>query len=176
MCVSRFARRHSIDFKHRHCRSRVGIGRVNGVDVVLAKPQTYMNASGEAVVQLVDRYRVALEDILIVHDDLDLPLGRIRLRPSGSSGGHKGLKSIIAGLGSEDFARLRVGIGRPERGEGAGAVVEYVLGDFTRDERELVDGVIERVAAAMECFITGGIDEAMNEFNAPPPSRREGEE
>lgn len=166
MCINRFARRYSIELKHKHCRARVGMGKVDGVDVVLAKPQTYMNSSGEAVVQLVDRYRVALEGILVVHDDLDLPLGRIRLRSSGSSGGHKGLKSIIAELGSEEFARLRVGIGRPERGGGVEGVVSYVLGDFMPDESEIVDKVIEHVVLAMECFVIRGVTEAMNKFNA----------
>jgi len=155
------------------------VGTVDHIDVVLAKPQTYMNASGEAVAQLVNRYRIAPGDILVVHDDLDLPLGRIRLRSSGSSGGHKGLKSIITELGSEGFSRLRVGIGRPERDSGTGVVVDYVLGNFTPEESGLVEEVIEYVAEAMERFVTSGITAAMNEFNASfpkSPSRREGRE
>ncbi|MEW6143169.1 MAG: aminoacyl-tRNA hydrolase [Chloroflexota bacterium] len=173
MCISRFARRHGIELKKKHCRSRVGVGKVGGVDIVVAKPQTYMNASGEAVAQLVDRYRIALEDILVVHDDLDLPLGRIRLRSSGSSGGHKGLKSIVAEVGSEEFARLKVGIGRPERDSGIETVVGYVLGDFKPDESGLVEEVIERAVAAMERFVTRGITMAMNEYNAPSPCSRQ---
>lgn len=168
MCIDHLARRHSIETRHRHCRSRVGAGRIGGVDVVLAKPLTYMNASGEAVSLLVDRYRVAPEDILVVHDDIDLPLGRIRLRPSGGSGGHKGLKSIIEALGTEGFARLRLGIGRPSHEKGHEAVVGYVLGDFSPEEKRMVEGMLERAATAVERFVTAGIMAAMNEFNAPP--------
>jgi PTH1 family peptidyl-tRNA hydrolase len=167
MCLNRFARKHSIELNHRQCQSRVGKGLVAGVEVILARPQTYMNASGEAVAALLDRYRVSVDDLLVVHDDLDLPLGRIRLRASGSSGGHKGLKSIIAALGGNKFARLKVGIGRPDRESGNEAVVGYVLGDFSVGETKLADEMISRAVEAIDCFVSSGTDATMNRFNAP---------
>lgn len=165
MCVERFARRHSISISQRQSRSRVGAGEFEGIEVVVARPQTYMNLSGEALAALCKKHRVELEDVLVVCDDLDLALGRIRLRAEGSAGGHNGLKSIIASLGTRDFARLRIGIGRP--GECAReSVVDYVLGDFSRDEREVLEEVLDRAADAVDCWVKYGIGAAMNRFNA----------
>jgi len=164
MCAERFARRHRIAITLRQSRSRVGVGEVGEYQVVVARPQTYMNLSGEAVAALCKKHGVDLEDVLVVCDDLDLPLSRIRLRAGGSAGGHNGLKSIIACLGTQDFARLRVGIGRP--GECArDSVVEYVLGDFARDEREMLEEVLDRATGAIECWLEAGIETAMNRFN-----------
>jgi len=134
-CLNHLARQQGIRFDSRWAKARLGVGQVAGVGAVLAKPQTFMNLSGLSVSRLVKKYNVALSDLLVVCDDLDLPLGRIRLRGGGSSGGHKGVSSIISSLGSQDFPRLRVGIGRPAAGEdrvetGSG-VISFVLGDFT---------------------------------------------
>ena len=143
-----------------------------GQEVVLAKPQTYMNLSGEAVAVLKKKYSVETADVLVVHDDLDLPLGRIRLRERGASAGHKGIESIIACLGTRDFPRIRVGIGRP--GEEAGHdIVGYVLGDFSREDLIIVRQVIGAAGEAIECFIAEGTVAAMNKFNGldlRPPS------
>jgi PTH1 family peptidyl-tRNA hydrolase len=109
-----------------------------------------------------------LSDLLVIYDDLDLPLGRIRLRQSGSSGGHKGMNSIVSALGSEDFPRIRVGIGRPQTGEQSineEAIVNYVLSDFSPQEEAIVTPVIAKVAEAIDCFLTQGIEAAMNKFN-----------
>jgi len=116
----------------------------------------------------VHKYNIPLSNLLVVYDDLDLPLGKIRLRQSGSSGGHKGMSSIISTLGSEDFPRIRVGIGRPQgekQSVSEDAIVSYVLSDFSPQEEALVKPVIARVSEAVDCFLTQGIKAAMNKFN-----------
>ena len=127
---------------------------------MLAKPQTYMNLSGEAVALLVRRYAVPLEELLVVYDDLDLPVGKIRIRERGGSAGHKGMESIIASLGSDQFPRMRVGIGRP-----VGDAVSYVLKGFTAEERPIVDQVLATVSDAVVCILSEGIETAMNRYN-----------
>jgi len=132
--------------------------------VVLARPLTFMNLSGLAVRPLVDFWKVETRDLLVVSDDLALEAGRIRLRPRGSDGGHHGLESVIAHLGTEEFARLRVGIGpAPPPPEHAA----FVLSEFAAAERPIVAEAIERAADSAECWITQGLQEAMNRFNRP---------
>jgi PTH1 family peptidyl-tRNA hydrolase len=120
-----------------------------------------MNLSGEAVGKLFAFYKIAPRDLLVVYDDLDLPLGKLRLRPQGSAGGHHGMESIIARVGTSDFARLRVGIGRPN----PDADIDHVLGAFDRDERALMDDTFARAIQAIEVWVRDGIDAAMNRFN-----------
>jgi peptidyl-tRNA hydrolase, PTH1 family len=168
MCLAHFARTQGVAFDKKQGKARTGTGRVGGETVILARPQTFMNLSGESVSLLVQKFKIELDDLLVVHDDLDLPLGRIRLRKGGGSGGHKGIESIIACLGSRDFARLRVGIGRPnEAGFGSSEedVISYVLNDFTPDEEREIDKVIPRVSEAILCFLTDGLAAAMNRYN-----------
>ena len=169
MCLGDFARKQGIRFDRKRGKARTGIGEVAGEGVILAKPQTFMNLSGESVSRLVSGFDIALDDLLVVHDDLDLSLGKIRLRRGGSSGGHKGVDSIISSLGSQDFPRLRVGIGRPassenhsESGEG---IISYVLSDFTPVEKQIVTQVIPRVSEAMLYLLTEGLLPAMNRYN-----------
>jgi peptidyl-tRNA hydrolase, PTH1 family len=138
--------------------------------VLLAEPQTFMNASGEAVGTLLNFYRVPLSQLLVVVDDADLPFGEIRLRPKGSSGGHHGLESIEQHVGSRDFARLRVGIGRKE---GQREITNYVLGKFSAEESRLLDKVLQRAADQAECWLAEGVDLAMNRFNGVVNSERE---
>ena len=138
-----------------------------GGRLILLKPQTYMNRSGTAVSQAMRWYKVRLEDLLVVCDDLDLPFGRLRLRPQGSSGGHNGLKSIIEQIGSDRFPRLRVGVGRPIRGD----AVAHVLNRFSPDEEAALPAIIERAADAVMTWHAEGITAAMNQFNQPPASR-----
>jgi PTH1 family peptidyl-tRNA hydrolase len=167
-CLNHFARLHFIHFWHRQCRARVGIGKMSGQKLVLARPGTFMNLSGKSVACLVRKHRIPLTDLLVVYDDLNLPPGRIRLRQSGSSGGHKGMNSIISALGSEYFPRIRVGIGRPQvegHSLSEDAIVSYVLSDFSRQEEAVIKPVIARVAEAIDCFLTQGITAAMNRFN-----------
>ncbi len=146
------------------CRSELLRGRWRGRTLWLQWPQTWMNLSGEAVLGLARREKIAPEEILVVSDDLDLPLGRLRLRASGSDGGHNGLKSVIAELGSSDFARLRIGIGRSGQGSGK-AVIDHVLSVFDAEELPAVAGAIEQAAEAAKMVLARGIGPAMNKFN-----------
>ena len=167
-CLNYFARLHSIRFDHRQCRARVGLAELRGEKLLLAKPGTFVNLSGTPVACLVRKHGITLSDLLVIYDDLDLPLGKIRLRQNGSSGGHKGMNSIISALGSEDFPRIRVGIGRPQAEEQSiseDAIVNYVLSDFSPQEEATIKPVIARVSEAINCFITEGIEAAMGKFN-----------
>jgi PTH1 family peptidyl-tRNA hydrolase len=168
-CIDLFAREHGISLTQRGARSKLGTGEVAGTKMVLAKPQTFMNLSGEAVSALMRRYRLSSQDILVIYDDLDLPLGKIRIREKGSSGGHNGLKSIISHLGTQDFPRIRVGIAPAEGGDGAAApevdAIEHVLSDFTDAEKTVMREVYPRVAAAIEFILIEGIAAAMNKYN-----------
>jgi PTH1 family peptidyl-tRNA hydrolase len=168
-CVDLFAREHGISLTQRGARSKLGTGEVADTRIVLAKPQTFMNLSGEAVSALMRRYRLSSQDTLVIYDDLDLPLGKIRIREKGSSGGHNGLKSIISHLGTQDFPRIRVGIAPSEGSDIAAApevdAVEHVLSDFTDEEKTVMREVYLKVAAAIECILTEGIAAAMNKYN-----------
>lgn len=132
--------------------------------VYFLKPQTYMNLSGDSVAALATFYKILPADILVIYDDLDLPLGRIRVATKGSSGGHNGIKSIIQTLGTEEFARVKIGIGRPS--DARVATVDYVLMPFTSGERGAVKQTIQRVVQAAQVYLQKGIQDAMNEFNS----------
>ena len=160
-CLERLAQAHGLSFTQRRAKAALALGKIADVGVVLARPLTYMNLSGQAVRPLVSFYKLSLEDILVIQDDLDLPLGTTRLRPEGGSGGHKGMRSIIEALGSQAFPRLRVGIGRPPGND----AVSYVLSDFTADEQITLESVYERAVAAVELFLREGIEAAMNAYN-----------
>jgi PTH1 family peptidyl-tRNA hydrolase len=167
-CLNYFARLHSIRIDHRQCRARVGIGKVRGEKLLLAKPGTFVNLSGDPVACLLHKHNIPSSDLLVIYDDLDLPLGKIRLRQSGGSGGHKGMNSIISALGSEDFPRIRVGIGRPqieEQSMSEDAIVNYVLSDFSPQEEAIIKPLIAKVAEAIDCFLSQGIVAAMSKFN-----------
>jgi PTH1 family peptidyl-tRNA hydrolase len=133
--------------------------------VVLAKPQTFMNLSGKAVARLSRQLEIPPERVLIVYDDLDLPLGRLRLRPEGGSGGHKGMRSIIEMLGTQTFPRLRVGIDRPLDGMDP---ADYVLQPFSPDQQSLLGEVVAHAVAAIKCWLEEGIVAAMDRFNRLP--------
>ena len=170
MCVSHFAKEHGIKFDKKQGQARTGTGDIGGETVVVARPETYMNQSGQAVSRLVKRSNSSLDDLIVIHDDLDLPVGRIRIRQGGSAGGHRGIESIITGLGSKDFLRIRVGIGRPSvTGSGIStpedAVIAYVLSGFTLEEKKIIDRTIPEVSEAIESLITGGLAVAMNKYN-----------
>jgi PTH1 family peptidyl-tRNA hydrolase len=164
--IDLFAARHRLSFDKAQKRARVTQGPVTLAGwsgrVLLAKPITYMNASGEAVGPLAKFYRVPPVDILVVFDDLDLPVGRLRLRPDGGSSGQKGVKSIIQALGTESFSRLRVGIGRPP---GQMDPADYVLQPFSAAQEEEMAFVRMKAADAIEAWLAQGIDAAMNQFN-----------
>jgi len=170
MCLNHFAKKHGISFDKKQSRARIGIGKVASDEVVVAKPQTYMNLSGQSVSLLVKKFNINLDNLLVIHDDLDLPLGKIRIRQNGSSGGHKGIDSIISYLGSQNFLRIRVGIGRPTTTESSDQISEadivaYVLSDFTLEEKQTIIPVIPRVSEAIFCILTEGPTTAMNRYN-----------
>ena len=157
--VDRLARRFGIQLEE-EAEALVGRGTIAGCPVLLAKPQTYMNESGRAVRALVRRYGLAPQDLLIVYDDVDLPVGAIRIRPRGSAGGHHGMASVIEALGTQEIPRVRIGIGRPP-----GDTAEYVLSRFSPEERPVVEEAVERAADAVETILREGIEVAMGRFN-----------
>ena len=169
-CLNHFARTQGIRFDKKQGKARIGTGEVAGCRIVVAKPQTYMNLSGQSVSLLMSKFAINLNDLLVIHDDLDLPLGRIRIRSGSSSGGHKGIDSIINELESQDFLRLRVGIGRPTKNDSSTEfseyeIISYVLSDFTPDEKQAVTIVIPKMSEAILCLLTEGLTAAMNKYN-----------
>lgn len=160
-CLDRLAEAWGLSFSRRKHKALLAQGEIGGLRVILTKPQTFMNLSGEAVERLARFYNVPPEDILVIYDDLDLPVGRIRLRPEGGSGGHKGMRSIIEHLGTNGLPRLRVGIGRATHGD----PVDYVLGDFTPNERIAIKEAYKRAVSAVELWLAEGIVAVMNRYN-----------
>ena len=170
--VNELARRYGLDFGKKIAKSRVAEGQIAGQRVALAKPFTYMNVIGQAVVSLGQWYKLApAQELLVIYDELDLPFGTLRLRERGSAGTHNGMKSVVGQLGSQVFPRLRVGIGQGPPGRDAAS---YVLGRFTREEQEQVPEIIARAADAAEVVLREGLIAAMNRFNGTndqrPPS------
>ena len=168
-CVNRLGRAHGIPLSTHTRLATTGRGPLAGREVLLVKPRTFVNLSGRAVAALMRRYDVAPLDVLVVCDDLDLPLGALRVRAGGSHGGHKGVKSIVEAIGSQDFPRIRIGIGRPQvAGEPTyepEEVAEYVLAPVTAGERRLLDEAVARAAVAVAVILTEGIEAAMSRFN-----------
>jgi len=170
MCLNYFARTQGIRFDKKQGFARIGTGEVAGSKIVLARPQTYMNLSGESVSRLVKKFDINLDDLLVIHDDLDLPLGKIRFHRGGGWTTHKGVRSVIDELGSGDYSLLRVGIGRPLKNEGTSEssddeIINYVLSDFTPDEKQTIAKVMPKVSEAILCFLTEGLTAAMNRYN-----------
>jgi PTH1 family peptidyl-tRNA hydrolase len=171
--VNELARRYGLTFGKKERKAIAATGVLHDKKVILAKPQTYMNLSGEAVRSLVDFYKVELPNILVVCDDLDIPLGTVRLRKSGSAGGQNGIKSVIQHLGTQDFSRLRFGIGRPP---GKMQAKDYVLSGFLGDDAILATQVVDRAADAVETWLKEGIEIAMTRHNGdiddPKPAKK----
>jgi PTH1 family peptidyl-tRNA hydrolase len=164
MLLDRFANKHGLAFDRLQYKTLVATGRVLNIALLLAKPQTFMNLSGHGVSQLVRYYRVPLENLLVVYDDLDLPVGTLRFRQAGGTGGHKGMRSIVEQLSSQDFPRLRLGIGRPS---GEMDPADYVLRPFRSDEVPLVDKILTEASSGLETFLVEGIGLAMSRHNGP---------
>lgn len=170
MCLNHFAKTQRIRLAEKQGQARTGIGEVAGNKLLVARPQTGMNLSGQSVSRLVKKFKISLADLLVIHDDLDLPLSKIRISQGSSSGGHKGIDSIINQLGSTDFLRIRVGIGRPAIFEGSARdkeaeIIDYVLSDFTPDEMKTITQVIPKVSDAILCLLSEGLTAAMNKYN-----------
>ncbi|MDO8585689.1 MAG: aminoacyl-tRNA hydrolase [Armatimonadota bacterium] len=161
--IDLLAKAHHIRVLRRCCRALIGQGVVAGQEVVMVKPQTYVNLSGGAVAELARRYGAGTEDVLVIVDDADLPVGRIRIRTGGSSGGHKGLKSIIDHLRTQEFPRIRIGIGTMR-----GDAVDYVLSKFSRADQPLIRSAMRTAAEAVEMLLAEGIEPAMNKYNRAP--------
>jgi PTH1 family peptidyl-tRNA hydrolase len=171
LLVEQLAARWQVDWKReRRFNAQMARAEHLGRRVLLCQPQTFMNASGEAVGAVVSFYRLPRTRILVAVDDADLPLGEVRLRAGGSSGGHHGLESIEQHLGSREFARLRLGIGRQA---GARKITDYVLGRLDRAEAALMDKVLDQAASQVECWLDEGIQKAMNQFNGVVDSANE---
>ena len=172
MVVDAFAEKFRIRVDKHEKSAMTGSGRVAGGSVLVAKPLTYMNLSGDAVRLLVNTYG---EELIVVYDDIDLPLGKLRIKPNGGPGTHNGMRSIVSTLGTESFARLRIGIGGVDS---TGRLRDYVLGEFTADEDPIVKRAIERSVDALVLFCRGDLKRAMNEFNRdeepPKPPKDEG--
>lgn len=158
--LEEIARRYSIEKEESRFDAIIGHIRIGGEKVLLVKPLTYMNLSGKAVQPLMRWFKLNLGDLIVIYDDMDLPSGTLRLRPQGGSGGHKGMASIIDRLGSQEFARIRIGIGRPDD-----EAIDWVLGKFSPTEQKLMEEAISQAASAVECWVKQGIDQAMNEYN-----------
>jgi len=164
--VEHFAKTQSIDTSKMQMKAMIADGwvqtRGNRQRVLLVKPLTFMNASGDAVAALVRFYKVAPENMIVIHDDIDLPQGKLRLRLGGSSGGQNGIKSIINRLGSDAFVRAKIGLGRPP---GRMKAAAYVLQNFTKEEEEIIDPLRDKVSEASTCWLFEGLEVAMNRFN-----------
>ena len=162
MLVDALAERLGVDAWREKFNELVAEGRIGAQKVLLVKPLTYMNESGRALAPLLDWYKLAPEELIVVHDDMDIAVGTIRLRRKGSAGGHNGIKSLLAHIGSEDFSRVRIGIGRPLPGW---TVVRHVLAPFSAEDGPKVHEAIAYLLPAVECIVTDGIDMAMNRYN-----------
>jgi peptidyl-tRNA hydrolase len=147
--------------------------RIGGEKVFLVKPLTYMNNSGEAIGPMLSYYKMETDDLTVVHDDMDIPAGMVRIRKKGSSGGHNGIKSILAHVGREDFARVRIGIGRPPAGW---TVINHVLAPFSSEDVPKIREAINYLLPAVECIVTDGVDLAMNRYNPHKKKARKPEE
>ena len=169
LVADEFAAAHGIDVRRIKHKALIGEGRIAGEKVLVVKPQTYMNLSGESLREVMNYYDVPMENLIVVYDDMDLETGTLRIRKKGSAGSHNGMKSVIYQLQSDAFPRVRIGIGS----SAAGDWKDYVTGQVTEQEAKLLADAIREAAAALECIITDGIDIAMNRFNT---SRKHEEE
>lgn len=164
MLLSHLADKLDTSFSRLESKALVTKARYRDRHIILAKPQTYMNLSGSSIASLTSFYKIPLENLLVAYDDVDLPFGRIRMRPGGGSAGQKGIASIIERFGTNEFPRIRLGIGRPP---GRMEASSYVLRDFSTEEGEFLGEFLDRAAEAVLVFVTEGLSTAMNLFNSP---------
>ncbi|HZJ84503.1 MAG TPA: aminoacyl-tRNA hydrolase [Syntrophomonadaceae bacterium] len=160
MVVEELARRYQVEKEESRYDAIIGHIRIDQQKILLVKPLTYMNLSGRAVQPLVRFYKLDLQELLVIYDDMDLEVGKLRVRKSGGTGGHKGITSITNSLSSQEFPRIRVGIGRPKID-----TINWVLGKFSPDEKPYIDEMVIKAADAIECWVKYGIEKAMNEYN-----------
>ena len=161
LVVDEFAAAHGFDVRRIKHKALIGEGRIAGEKVLLVKPQTYMNLSGESLREVMSYYDVPMENLIVIYDDMDLPTGTLRIRKKGSAGNHNGMKSVVYQLQSDEFPRMRIGIGQVSGDEWK----DYVTGQVSGDEAKVLADTIRNAADAVECIITEGIDIAMNKYN-----------
>ena len=161
-CIDRMAKRWGIEVSERRAKAVLGKGSYRGQNVVLAKPRTFMNHSGEGLRYLLARFSAVPADLLVIYDEMALPMGKLRLRSTGSDAGHNGIRSIIESLNTVEFPRLRIGIGRPDPKSN---YVTHVLDRFSQEDQTIIDEVVDRVILATECIIEESLERAMNKFN-----------
>ena len=161
-CIEHMAREWKVPLKERRKSAVLGQGSVDGHNVVLAKPRTFMNDSGTAIAYLLTRFASTPDDLLVVYDEMDLPLGKVRIRRSGSAAGHNGIRSVIDAISSQEFPRIRVGIGKAPEGI---AGMEHVLRSMRSEERRIIEESVGKVAEAVRCLLDEGIETAMGRFN-----------
>ncbi|MDO4860645.1 MAG: aminoacyl-tRNA hydrolase [Bacillota bacterium] len=159
--VDRLAEEHGISVTKSKHKALIGEGRISGQKVLLVKPQTFMNLSGEAVRAVMDYYKEPVENLLVIYDDADIPAGAVRIRKKGGAGTHNGMRSVVSCLGDDGFARIRIGIGTQDDRD----IVDHVLGGFTREETDVMREAVLTAVSAVECMLSKGIDIAMNEYN-----------
>ena len=168
LAVERWAARHGIELSRKRPWALLSEGTAviasQSFRVLVAKPRTFMNLSGDAVGEVVHRYHVDIDRLIVIYDEADLPLGKLRIRERGSAGGHKGIASVLEELGTEDVLRLRIGIGRP--GDPDADTIDHVLGDFTDQEAAVVNGALAQAMDALDCMLAEGPASAMSRFNA----------
>jgi peptidyl-tRNA hydrolase, PTH1 family len=160
--VDFLAAKHGIKITKLKHKALSGDGNISGQRVILVKPQTFMNLSGESVREIIEFYKVPLNNVIIIYDDVDLDLGKIRVRPKGSSGTHNGMRSILYHVQSEDFPRIRIGIGRPPEGW---ALADFVLSKFNEQDRKLIGESVKNAAEAVETIVKTDVNTAMNKYN-----------
>lgn len=165
MTADVFEKREKIKICRAKFNALTALTEISGKKVLLMKPQTYMNLSGNSVAPACAFYKIAPEHIIVICDDISLPVGKLRIRSKGSAGGHNGLKSIISALGTEDFPRFKIGVGAPDREGSENAVIDWVLGSLSKKDAELVNSAISQAADAIVVYIAEGADKAMNMFN-----------
>lgn len=160
--INKIANKYGIEVNNKKFDGLCGNGIIEGKKVILLKPQTYMNLSGKSMVQVINFYKIPLENVVVIYDDVDVEVGLIKIRKKGSSGSHNGMKSVIAELNSEEFARIRVGIGKPEY---AHDMINYVIGEVPEEEQKELEAGVEKAKEAITEILKNGIDIAMNKFN-----------
>lgn len=160
--INKIAQKYNIEINRTKFKALFGSGNINNEKVILLKPQTFMNLSGESVKEAIDFYKLDLENVLIIYDDIDLAPGKIRIKKNGGPGTHNGMKSIVQHLGTENFARLRIGIGKPKDNTD---LVEYVIGYVSQEDKELLEDGVNLAVEAVDTIIKENIDSAMNKYN-----------
>lgn len=159
--IDHFSRMHHIPVRKIKHKALIGEGRIGDEPIVLVKPQTYMNLSGESLQSILRFYKIPLENLVVIYDDIDLDTGKIRIRQQGGSGTHNGMRSILAHIKSESFPRIRMGVGKPVHGD----LADYVLGRFRPEEIPLMENAVVRAAEALECLVKEDLQKAMNKYN-----------